>query len=80
MKKNIFFADKYLTRYTHEMFFEEYINFKIVHNLSHCGVIPVQSFGSHICPQLHGLGLRYHHLNTAGTYTVRENPGVSSPH
>ncbi len=25
-----FFAQKYLTRYTCEMFFEEYINFKIV--------------------------------------------------
>jgi hypothetical protein len=36
--KTPFFAQKYLTRYTHEMFFEEYINFKIVHYLSHCGV------------------------------------------
>ncbi len=53
-----FFALKYLTRYTHEMFFEEYINFKIFCNLSHCGVIPVQSFGSHIRPQPHGLGLK----------------------
>jgi hypothetical protein len=26
-----FFAQKYLTRNTHKMFFEEYINFKIVH-------------------------------------------------
>jgi phage pi2 protein 07 len=25
--KTPFFAQKYLTRYTHEMFFEEYINF-----------------------------------------------------
>jgi hypothetical protein len=32
--KTPFFAQKYFTRYTHEMFFEEYINFKIVHNLS----------------------------------------------
>jgi hypothetical protein len=40
-------------------FFEEYINFKIVHYLSHCGVIPAQSFGSHIRPQLHRLGLRW---------------------
>jgi hypothetical protein len=39
--KTPFFAQKHLTRYTHEMFFEEYINFKIVHYLSHCGVIPV---------------------------------------
>jgi hypothetical protein len=27
--KTLFFAQKYLTRYTHEMFFEEYINFKM---------------------------------------------------
>jgi hypothetical protein len=26
--KTPFFAQKYLTRYTHETFFEEYINFK----------------------------------------------------
>jgi hypothetical protein len=52
-----FFALKYLTRYTHETFFEEYINFKIFRNLSHCGVIPVRNFGSHIRPQPHGLGL-----------------------
>jgi hypothetical protein len=39
------------------MFFEEYINYKIVHYLSHCGLIPVQSFGSHIRLQPHGLGL-----------------------
>jgi hypothetical protein len=39
--KTPFLAQKYLTRYTHKMFFEEYINFKIVHYLSHCGVIPV---------------------------------------
>ncbi len=40
------------------MFFEEYINFKIVHYLSHCKDIPVQSFGSHIRPQSSGLGLK----------------------
>ncbi len=56
--KTQFFAIKYLTRYTHEMFFEEYINFKIFRNLSHCGVIPVRSFGSQIRPQPHGLGLK----------------------
>jgi hypothetical protein len=39
--KTPFFAQKYLTRYTHKMFFEEYINFKIVCYLSHYGVIPV---------------------------------------
>jgi hypothetical protein len=39
--KTPFFAQKYLTRYIHEMFFEEIINFKIVCYLSHYGVIPV---------------------------------------
>ncbi len=39
------------------MFFEEYINFKIFCYLWCCGVIPVQSFGSHICPKPPGLGL-----------------------
>ncbi len=57
--KTPFFAHKYLTRYTHETFFVEYLNFKIFGNLSHCGVIPVRSFGSHIRPQLHGLGLMH---------------------
>jgi hypothetical protein len=57
-----FFAQKYLTRYTHETFFEEYTNFQ-AHYLSHCIVIPLQSFGSHIRPQPHGLGL----IVTAGT-------------
>ncbi len=31
--KTPFYTQKYLTRYTQEMFFEEYINFKIVHYL-----------------------------------------------
>ncbi len=55
--KRPFFALKYLTRYTHETFFEEYINCRIFRNLSHCGVIPVRIFGSHIRPQPQGLGL-----------------------
>ncbi len=55
--KTPFFAQKNLTRYTHETFFEKYVNFPN-HYLSHCGVMPVQSFGSHIRPQPHGLGLR----------------------
>ncbi len=62
--KTPFFAQKFLTRYTHEIFFEEYINFKIGHYFSHCGVIPVQSFGSHIRPQPHGLGLRQYFEKT----------------
>jgi hypothetical protein len=56
--KTPFFAIKYLTRYTHETFFEEYINSKIFRNLSHCGVIPVRSFGSKIRPQPYGLELK----------------------
>ncbi len=55
--KTPFFDLKYLTRYIHETIFEEYINLKIFRNLSHCGVIPVRSFRSHIRPQPHGLGL-----------------------
>ncbi len=51
------FAQKYLTRYTHKTFFEEYMNFE-THYLSHCRVIPLQSFGSHIHLQPHGLGLK----------------------
>ncbi len=55
--KTPFFALKYLTRYTHKTFFEEYTNFE-GHYLSRCRDIPLQSFGSHIQPQPHGLGLK----------------------
>jgi hypothetical protein len=55
-QKTLFFALKYLTRYTHEMFFEEHTNFEGYY-FSRCRDIPLQSFGSHIRPQLHGLGL-----------------------
>ncbi len=55
--KTPFFAQKYLTRYTQETFFEEYTNLQ-AHYLSHCRDIPLQSFESHIRPQPHGLGLR----------------------
>jgi hypothetical protein len=34
-RKTPFFAHKYLTKYTHEAFFEEYTNFE-AHYLSHC--------------------------------------------
>ncbi len=56
LPKKPFFAQKYFTRYTYETFFEEYTNFE-AHYLSHCRGIPLQSFGSHIRPQPHGLGL-----------------------
>jgi hypothetical protein len=54
--KTPFFALKYLRRYTHETFFKEYTNFE-GHYLSRCRDIPLQSFGSQIRPQPHGLGL-----------------------
>jgi hypothetical protein len=57
LPKTQFFALKYLIRYTHETFFEEYMNFE-AHYLSRCRDIPLQSFGSHIRPQPHGLELR----------------------
>ncbi len=39
--KTPFYAQKYLTIYITETFFEEYIYFKIFNYLSHGGVIPV---------------------------------------
>ncbi len=36
--KTPFSVQKYLPRYIPEMFFKEYINFQIFHNISHCGV------------------------------------------
>jgi hypothetical protein len=58
------FAQKYLTRYTHETFFEEYMNFE-THYLSHYRVIPLQIFVSHIRPQPHRLGLILFQLSYA---------------
>jgi hypothetical protein len=55
--KTPFFALMYLTRYTHETFFEVYTNFEGPY-LSRCRDIPLESFGSHIHPQPHGLGLK----------------------
>jgi hypothetical protein len=65
--KTLFFAKKYLTRYTHETFFEEYTNFR-AHYLSHCRDIHLQSFGSHIRPQPHGLGLTKFVLKSCFNY------------
>ncbi len=62
-----------MTKYTPETFFQEYINFKTFCNLRRCGVIPVQSYHSHICPQLPGLGLT---SNTAGAWLKK---GTVSP-
>jgi hypothetical protein len=75
------FAQKYLTRYTHETFFEKYVNFQN-HYLSHYGVILVQSFGSHIRPQPHGLGLKKGTVktkvgkNTANRYILTSHCGL----
>jgi hypothetical protein len=44
------------------MFFEENSNFKIPCYLRHCGVIPVQIFGSHICPS--AIRIRVQRLST----------------
>ncbi len=81
--KTPFFALKYLTRYTHETFFEEYSNIKIFRNLSHCGVIPVRSFRNHIRPQPHGLGLICSHLHQISaehstTHTVHSSKTFSN--
>jgi hypothetical protein len=55
--KNDIFCLK-VTKYTPMTFFKEYIIFKNFCYLRCFGVIPVQSFGSHIRPLLPGLGLR----------------------
>jgi hypothetical protein len=47
----------HLTKYTPATFFEDLFNFKIFRYLRRCGVIPVQSFGSHLHPQPPELGL-----------------------
>jgi hypothetical protein len=65
--KTPFFAPKYLTTYIHKTFFEEYTNFE-ANFFSRFGVIFVRSFGSHIRPQPHGLGLR------ANVQRVPSNP------
>jgi hypothetical protein len=54
--KTPFFAEKYLTRYTHETFFEEYMNFK-GHYLSHCRVYLFKVSEVIYAPQPHRLGL-----------------------
>jgi hypothetical protein len=68
LPKMLFFAQKYLTRYNFETFFVEHMNFKIFLYSSHCEVIPVQRFGSHICPQPPRLGLRNN--TTSNVYDV----------
>ncbi len=67
--KTPFFAQRYLTRYTHETFFEEYTNFE-GHYLSHFRDIVLQSFGSHIRPQPHGLGLIINSMYRVGRSIV----------
>jgi hypothetical protein len=56
-KRRFLLKSTYITIYTTETFFEEYINYKIFCYLRNCGVISVQSFGSQIGPQPPRLGL-----------------------
>jgi hypothetical protein len=51
--KNAIFYLKALNKIYFWDVFDEYINFKIFL----CGVVPVQSFGGHICPNPPGIGL-----------------------
>jgi hypothetical protein len=44
------FNSKFINKKYSQEFFENYINFKNFCSLKRCGVIPVQSFGSHITP------------------------------
>jgi hypothetical protein len=55
--ENTIFYLKVLIKIYCQDFFEEYINFKIFRYLRLCGIIPVKSFGSHICLQPPGFGL-----------------------
>jgi hypothetical protein len=57
-QKKTFFNQKLLNKIYSQDVFKKYINFKIFRNLRRCGVIPVQSFGSHIRPQPPRLGLK----------------------
>ncbi len=68
-RKTSFFALKFLTRYTHETFFEEQTNFEGYY-FSRCRDIPLQSFGSHIRPQPHGLGLKYLQLSISSSMAL----------
>jgi hypothetical protein len=53
--KTLFFTQKYLTRYTPGTFLRNTLVLQIfVTYVKHCEVIPVQSFGSHVRPQLPG--------------------------
>jgi hypothetical protein len=62
--KTPFFAQKHLRKYTPETFFEESTISKIFCYLRHCGVMPVQSFGSvgggkYDTLVVHGINLQY---------------------
>ncbi len=45
-----FFTQRYLIRYTHKMFFEDYINFYIFLLVQVLWSYTCSNFGSHICP------------------------------
>jgi hypothetical protein len=55
--KNAVFYLKVVNKIYSQDVFEEYINFQNKILLNRCGVIPSQSFGSHVRPQLPRLGL-----------------------
>ncbi len=42
------------------MFYEDYMNFTFFCYFRQCGVIPIQSFESHIRPQPSGLGITHY--------------------
>ncbi len=48
----------HLKEYTPDFFLRNILIFKIFCYFRSCGVMPVQSFGSHICPQPRGLDLK----------------------
>ncbi len=64
--ENAIFYLKDVTKYTPETFLRNKLILKFCSYLRHCGVIPVQSFRSHICPQPHGLGLKLQHCFALG--------------
>jgi hypothetical protein len=77
LPKTLFFAQKYLTSYTPEMFLEEYINCKFFSYLRHCGIIHVQSFRSYLGPQLPRLGLIFKHFNSSKKVTISSSKSVN---
>jgi hypothetical protein len=70
--ENAIFYAKVLNKIFQNVF-EEYMTFKMFCYLRQYGVIPVQSFGSHIRPQPSGLGLIITLTQSRRLYSGREN-------